>query len=312
MTQSAPRPRTAQRVALIAGSLVGVLSFVGPDAGGRYGLLCRCRGSVRRVAGFAGRCESVADHPERPARGGGGSSVQGHYLRGLVSLGVRLAGPRGGGRVIVSQPWFLNSYYSDRFSIRYVRYSIYLRRNHAVDGLEEQYVAERSEQLRRASGLTRRDLVALGAAGTLAAGLGGFLRPCFGGRSDCGYVADREAAPAGMVHHPRHQRRDAVGQRERSRLHDAERAVLRPQPHRHAADRRDCLAAPCLRLGARRRRRHVHLRAAPAAAEPGADGVHRVRRERQELLRDHSRALPRPGRSGRSVRSASRDGAVSS
>ena len=39
MTQSAPRPRTAQRVALIAGSLVGVSSFVGPDVGGRYGLL---------------------------------------------------------------------------------------------------------------------------------------------------------------------------------------------------------------------------------------------------------------------------------
>ena len=39
MTPSAPRPRTAQRVALIAGSLIGVSSFVGPDAGGRYGLL---------------------------------------------------------------------------------------------------------------------------------------------------------------------------------------------------------------------------------------------------------------------------------
>jgi len=48
MPQSAPRPRTAQRVALIAGALVGVLSFVGPDTGGRYGLL------VAVVAAFVG------------------------------------------------------------------------------------------------------------------------------------------------------------------------------------------------------------------------------------------------------------------
>ncbi len=39
MTQNAPRPRTAQRVALGVGALLGVLSFVGPDAGGRFGLL---------------------------------------------------------------------------------------------------------------------------------------------------------------------------------------------------------------------------------------------------------------------------------
>ena len=39
MTPSAPRPRTAQRVALIAGSLIGVSSFVGPDAGDHFGLL---------------------------------------------------------------------------------------------------------------------------------------------------------------------------------------------------------------------------------------------------------------------------------
>jgi len=39
MTQSAPRPRTAQQVALIAGALVGVSSFLGPDAAGRNGLL---------------------------------------------------------------------------------------------------------------------------------------------------------------------------------------------------------------------------------------------------------------------------------
>ena len=38
MTRSAPRPRTAQLVALIAGSLVGVSSFVGPDDD-RFGLL---------------------------------------------------------------------------------------------------------------------------------------------------------------------------------------------------------------------------------------------------------------------------------
>lgn len=54
MTRGAPRPRTAQRVALIAGSLVGVLSFVGPDAGGRYGLL------VVVVAAFAGWLASRA------------------------------------------------------------------------------------------------------------------------------------------------------------------------------------------------------------------------------------------------------------
>ena len=39
MTQGAPQPRTAQRVAVVAGSLVGVLSFVGPDGSGRYGLV---------------------------------------------------------------------------------------------------------------------------------------------------------------------------------------------------------------------------------------------------------------------------------
>jgi hypothetical protein len=41
-------------VALIAGSLVGVLSFVGPDAGGRYGLL------VAVVAAFVGWLASRA------------------------------------------------------------------------------------------------------------------------------------------------------------------------------------------------------------------------------------------------------------
>jgi len=54
MTRSAPRPRTAQRVALIAGSLVGVVSFVGPDGGGRYGLL------VAGVAAFVGWLASRA------------------------------------------------------------------------------------------------------------------------------------------------------------------------------------------------------------------------------------------------------------
>ena len=39
MTQGAPQPRTAQQVAVVAGSLLGVLSFVGPDAGDRYSLL---------------------------------------------------------------------------------------------------------------------------------------------------------------------------------------------------------------------------------------------------------------------------------
>ena len=39
MTQSEPRPRTAQRVALVAGSLVGVSSFFGPDAADHFGLL---------------------------------------------------------------------------------------------------------------------------------------------------------------------------------------------------------------------------------------------------------------------------------
>ena len=48
MTRSAPRPRTAQRVALIAGSLVGVSSFVGPDDD-RLGLLL-----VVVVAAFVG------------------------------------------------------------------------------------------------------------------------------------------------------------------------------------------------------------------------------------------------------------------
>jgi hypothetical protein len=41
-------------VALIAGSLVGVLSFVGPDAGGRYGML------VAVVAAFVGWLASRA------------------------------------------------------------------------------------------------------------------------------------------------------------------------------------------------------------------------------------------------------------
>ncbi len=54
MTPSAPRPRTAQRVALIAGSLVGVASFVGPDGGGRYGLL------VAVLAAFVGWLASRA------------------------------------------------------------------------------------------------------------------------------------------------------------------------------------------------------------------------------------------------------------
>jgi len=39
MTQGARQPRTAQQVAVVAGSLLGVLSFVGPDAGDRYSLL---------------------------------------------------------------------------------------------------------------------------------------------------------------------------------------------------------------------------------------------------------------------------------
>ena len=45
----------AQRVALIAGSLVGVSSFVGPDAGGRYGLLV-----IAVVAAFVGWLASRA------------------------------------------------------------------------------------------------------------------------------------------------------------------------------------------------------------------------------------------------------------
>ena len=48
MTRSARRPRTAQRVALIAGSLVGVSSFVGPDDD-RFGFLL-----VVVVAAFVG------------------------------------------------------------------------------------------------------------------------------------------------------------------------------------------------------------------------------------------------------------------
>ena len=55
VSQSAPRPRTAQRVALIAWSLVGVSSFVGPDAVGRYGLLV-----VGVVAAFVGWLASRA------------------------------------------------------------------------------------------------------------------------------------------------------------------------------------------------------------------------------------------------------------
>ena len=54
MTRGAPRLRTAQQVALIAGSLVGVLSFVGPGAGGRYGLL------VAAVAALVGWLASRA------------------------------------------------------------------------------------------------------------------------------------------------------------------------------------------------------------------------------------------------------------
>jgi len=54
MSRSAPRPRTAQRVAITAGSLVGVSSFVGPDAVGRYGVL------VAVVAGFIGWLASRA------------------------------------------------------------------------------------------------------------------------------------------------------------------------------------------------------------------------------------------------------------
>ncbi len=47
--RNAPRLRTAQQVGLIAGSLVGVLSFVGPDAGVHFGLLL-----VAVVAAFVG------------------------------------------------------------------------------------------------------------------------------------------------------------------------------------------------------------------------------------------------------------------
>ena len=55
MAQSAPRLRTGQRVALLAGSLLGVLSFVGPDAGARYDLLL-----VAAVAAFVGWLDSRA------------------------------------------------------------------------------------------------------------------------------------------------------------------------------------------------------------------------------------------------------------
>ena len=48
MAESASRPRAAQRVAVVAGSLVGVSSFVGPDDD-RFGLVL-----VAVVAAFVG------------------------------------------------------------------------------------------------------------------------------------------------------------------------------------------------------------------------------------------------------------------
>ena len=51
---------------------------------------CRRRGSVRRMARLAGRCEPSADHLQHAGRRGRGDRVENHRLRRLVSMGVRL------------------------------------------------------------------------------------------------------------------------------------------------------------------------------------------------------------------------------
>ena len=109
-------------------------------------------------------------------------------------------------------------------------------------------------------------------AGAAAGGLGADRRP------------DRQAAPAGVVRQLRHQRRDALGRRARPGLPDRPSALLRPQPHEHADDRRRDVAAARVRD-----RRPAAARALlPPAREARLrqrDRVHRVRRQRPQLLR---------------------------
>ena len=117
---------------------------------------------------------------------------------------------------------------------------------------EDDYFGTRTEQLlaalERDHALSRRQLLKLGAAGLpLLAGLR--AAGLAGARAGRQRLADREAAAAGVVHELRHERRDALGVGPGARLHDAERALLRPRPHGHARGRRAELAAEGVRHG---------------------------------------------------------------
>ena len=134
-------------------------------------------------------------------------------------------------------------------------------------------------------------------------------------RVGAGSGADRQAAPAGVVRRPRHERRDALGGGAEARAPDPERALLRPQPHAHADDRsRDVAAARPRRRRAAAARAHLPRPRAAALEEP--DLGDRVRRQRPQLLRqpaghagERDAVEARRHRAGALARRAARRGA---
>ena len=165
---------------------------------------------------------------------------------------------------------------------------------------EDEYFRLRDEQLAqslgRERGLSRRELVKLGAAGALAlaARPGAAHRHAPARRprrrrssSRCRRSCSRRSAPT-----PR-----CGGRRCAARATHARRPVLRPQPHGHAAHRR---ARPGALRGLRQRaaRRgpvELPLRRPAAGCRPHRHRVRRVRGQRPQLLRRASRARPATG-----------------
>ena len=148
---------------------------------------------------------------------------------------------------------------------------------------EREYLEDRRAWRER--GLSRRELLRAGAAGALLLGAGGVRLP--DALAQAPAAADRQAAPAGVVHPDRHERRDALGGDGRAGLPDPDDALLRPQPHGDAADRPAHLAAAGVRVGPAAAGGRRAQPARPARAAVGAaDRVHRVRRQRAQLLRE--------------------------
>ena len=103
----------------------------------------------------------------------------------------------------------------------------------------------------REHGLSRRDLLRLGASGSLLLAAGPAARA--GRRTGAAGEPDRQAAAARVVHPARHERRDALGGDARPGRPHPGRALLRPQPHVDAAHRPGHLAPARVRQRPARR-----------------------------------------------------------